>query len=368
MKRKISKEERMYFKNNSNLIVLSNNIELESINDTTYSITLNKDVLYDKIYLLGNIPIGSIDIDIEYQSNNRCININSNNNFYKVELNNNEYFILYEDEANNYLYIDIRKHSLDITSRDLDDVLYPILKTEIVQDYDNNTIGKIYLKLDEEQLDDFCVFITKNKDFNHVVNEIQYLKDKFNFYSSYLEKIIRADEKSTLVINNNIYKIISINQIYIELLALGVKDKKISKYTYLDIINSSSNVSFIEKDVLISYEGEFYKNNIKVDNELHNKLSPKYSNSELEKMKCLYNLVMDSKTLDTNINAIINDMINNYYILKDKFFNELNDWEKECFKEGIYFVLRNDCIMFDNDVFEYIDKDLKREIVRREEH
>lgn len=362
MKKILTKEDIIEYKKSTNLVCIGNINIIQDFNDdnivsiqTIYNIDKNNKFIYDNIFINGVIILNNENIIIYYAKDERLLyisDITTNTVIYTLYLKDNEYLII--KEVQNNLYIQNEKYSSELLQDN--EVEYPIFKTNIEQDYNGKITGKISIKVDEEQINDFYIYgvsTSYKNDFNKVLNEISYIKDKFEKKRLEISNLINKYENCFIVYNQKVYKIINLNHISVELFLINSTFSINVKY--IDLITNGFDI--INENSLFSYNNNFYLdiNGETLDEEDFNILNPILKDSKLEQVINMYFNINDAYKYNLNIN-IIKDMIKLYKQLKEEFINSLNRFEKLHLDNGIYYITDTKNIHISTYKIEQFDK------------
>lgn len=361
MKRILSREEILEYKKSTNMVLIGNDISL-SRNGNMTTININNGFIEYKKIIINDVEFSAYNTGLEFNSEKRYLCIYNNEDLKILQLKDNEYLLV--AEVHNEIHIKNEKYSEEINIGEKE-IEYPILKTSIEQDYNGMTIGKISIKINEDQLNNFYIYGTighyKN-DFNKIVNEISYMKDVFENKIFEISELINKYENCFIVYNQKVYKIIELTEITVKLFLLNSTD--LIFVDYIDLVRNGFTI--INENSLFSYNNNFYLdiNGDTLDERDFNVLSPKFEGSKLEQVLNMFTNITESYNYNLNIN-IIKDMIRVYRQCKEEFIGALNEFEKRHLDYGIYYITDKQIIHLSTYIIEQFDK--KIEDIEKEE-
>lgn len=326
----------------TNLLVFSDNITIESVDDVLFELEtreINK-LIYENS-LVTNFN------KLMYDKESRVLYFDIDNEL-GIGLKNDEYLII--EEQNSMLRI--TKHSFTSEVINSDNVEYPIFESSIKQLYDGKCECKINIKFSLEQLVPVCIY-NKIYDNINVINEFLYNKSVLEENKNnilLLQNIIENGIQCSILLEGVLYRFVNMSNGVVVLQELS--DRYNSNTVYIELSNLfNRSFTMIHNNEYIVYDGIVYKNNEVVKDD---SIPNTFKGSYYETMYNFYDTILrtEQNNDDENLKSIKEDIKENYNIISEK---ERNDEFYKIIDNGIVFIIKNSAILFDKENTEYID-------------
>lgn len=342
----LSIEEINKFKENTNLVIMSENCELIKAEGETNDI-FKLDFKYDlksPLSLFCNNIYQNLTSDLYYNSSSRELLFGD----VKIGLNSDEYFVI--DLLQNLVIVKINKFSSDLINPIMETTTYPLFKYSVTSEYNGLIKGEVCVKFDETQLEDFKLAIIRDIEYSKVEAMTKYTVELFKQHIEKLEKVIES-EKSFLLYNSRIYRIVSIDNGHIVLDC--IEDEKYNQLSsiQLSLVELiSNNYSIINKYEYTISEGILYYNGQSIQYTFNDIVRKSYNNSKFQTLNSVCSLLIDYLQMENMMDVIIDELYTNYKTLAEEILSSEKHNIQYMLEHGIGYVHKGDIIFFNKDI------------------